>query len=240
MLGDSKSRVSSSTLRCVRPRTYAQVCPVALALDAVGDRWALLIVRELVLGPRRFGQLLDALPGCGTDVLTSRLRSLEETGVLLRLRDAEDQRAVSYELTEDGRGLIPVLCELARWGMPRAVPPDPNSFRSIRIGLTALGLESIPGALAGVDGLFELRVGGEVATVQVSNDRMTIIDGPAVDPVATVWFSDQIFYAFVAGVLDISALPSDQLQIQGDIAAARTVLRAMGVPASPRRRETQH
>jgi len=94
-------------------RSYAQLCGIATALDVVGDRWALLVVRDLMFGPLRFGDLIEGLPGIGTNTLTARLRQLEAAGVVRR-RLAD--RAIVYELTPYGHELEPILMALGRWG----------------------------------------------------------------------------------------------------------------------------
>jgi DNA-binding HxlR family transcriptional regulator len=98
-------------------REYAQPCSLAFALDSVGERWSLLIVRELMLGPLRFRDLARAVGGAPTDVLTKRLRDLEADGVVDRRELDGPVAATVYELTELGRGLERPLIELARWGM---------------------------------------------------------------------------------------------------------------------------
>jgi DNA-binding HxlR family transcriptional regulator len=98
-------------------REYGQSCSLARALDRVGERWALLIVRELSLGPMRFSPLVRAVGGAPTDILTKRLRELEQHGIISRHELEPPARAVVYELTELGRGLEPSILELARWGM---------------------------------------------------------------------------------------------------------------------------
>jgi DNA-binding HxlR family transcriptional regulator len=97
-------------------RTYADPCGIARALDTVGERWALLIVRELLLGPRRFGQLREALPGVSPNVLTQRLRDLDDDDVVRRYTLDPPASVIVYDLTERGRALGPVLLELGRWG----------------------------------------------------------------------------------------------------------------------------
>ena len=92
---------------------------MAKSLDVVGDRWALLVVRELLLGPRRFTDLLDGLPGIGTNVLSTRLRDLEAAGIVQRTQVPAPTPAVLYELTDDGYELKPVLDAFARWGARR-------------------------------------------------------------------------------------------------------------------------
>ena len=98
-------------------REYGQPCSLAFALDSVGERWSLLIVRELMLGPLRFRDLARAVGGAPTDVLTKRLRALEADGVVARRELEPPVVATVYELTELGRGLERPLLELARWGM---------------------------------------------------------------------------------------------------------------------------
>src|SRR5882724_4734738 len=100
-------------------KTYGEFCSVARSLDVVGDRWALLVVRELLLGPRRFTDLIDGLPGVGTNVLSTRLRDLEAEGIIERTRVPSPTPAVLYELTDEGRDLKPVLDALGRWGARR-------------------------------------------------------------------------------------------------------------------------
>lgn len=97
-------------------RQYGQLCPVALALDVVGDRWALLIVRELFAGPKRFTDLATGLPGVGSAVLSERLRQLEQNGLIARRRLGPPAPALLYQLTSHGRALDPILTGLAQWG----------------------------------------------------------------------------------------------------------------------------
>ncbi|REK85493.1 transcriptional regulator [Streptomyces inhibens] len=99
-------------------RSYDQYCAVARALDAVGDRWTLLIVRELLGGPRRYTDLHADLPGVSTDMLASRLKDMERDGLVTRRRLAPPGAAFVYELTARGRALLPALTALADWGAP--------------------------------------------------------------------------------------------------------------------------
>lgn len=105
-------------------KRYHQYCPIAHALDLVGERWSLLVVRELQHGPLRYGDLLERLPGCSTNMLAARLRDLEAGGVVQKRRLPPPGAASVYELTESGAGLRPVLAELARWGARTLGPPD--------------------------------------------------------------------------------------------------------------------
>lgn len=111
----------------VSKRTYGQYCGLAAALDVVGQRWALLIVRDLVPGPRRFTDLFDGLPGISTDMLTERLRSLEAAGALRQREVRTPAPANLYELTDRGRELAKLAGELARWGLPLLPSPDEST-----------------------------------------------------------------------------------------------------------------
>ena len=118
-------------------KCYRQICPVARALDIVGDRWTLLILRELLGGSARFNHLLDGLPGIAKNLLTTRLRQLEEDGIVRRL---STDGAVLYALTELGASIRPVIEQLGFWGVrvPRLAPPEHG--RSLRA--TAMALQS--------------------------------------------------------------------------------------------------
>jgi len=97
-------------------RQYGELCPIALALDIVGERWGLLVLRELFAGPKRFTDLAEGLPGIGTSVLSERLRQLENDGLISRRRLGPPARAQVYVLTARGAALEPVLAGLVRWG----------------------------------------------------------------------------------------------------------------------------
>jgi DNA-binding HxlR family transcriptional regulator len=107
-----------------RKRRYRERSGLAAALDVVGERWTLLIVRELLRAPRRYGELLDALPGIGTDLLVNRLRDLETAGVVGRVLAPSPPSAVVYELTDRGRALRPTIDALQGWGEANCDPPE--------------------------------------------------------------------------------------------------------------------
>src|SRR5215204_3124951 len=103
-------------------RTYGDRCGIARALDHVGERWALLIVRDLLLGPKRFTDLRAGLPHVSPDVLSQRLRELEESGIVRRAKLPPPASTRVYELTERGRALEPIVLELGRWGSAAPFP----------------------------------------------------------------------------------------------------------------------
>ncbi|MFB7245723.1 transcriptional regulator [Streptomyces populi] len=137
-------------------RSYDQYCSAARALDAVGDRWTLLIVRELLGGPRRYTDLHADLPGVSTDVLASRLKDMERDGLTARRRLPPPGAAYVYELTGRGRDLLPVLQALGEWGAPALGERRPtDAVRAHWFALPLLrGLDT-----AGVgEGLVEVRL----------------------------------------------------------------------------------
>jgi DNA-binding HxlR family transcriptional regulator len=135
-------------------RSYGDSCGVARALDAVGERWALLVVRELLFGPKRYADLSRGLPGMSQNVLSQRLRELEQEGIIRRRKLGPPASIRVYELTERGQALEPVLCALARWGSRSMV--DPTAELSVDALMLALKVTFDP-ALAG-----DLRVGVEL------------------------------------------------------------------------------
>ncbi|MEU1555445.1 winged helix-turn-helix transcriptional regulator [Streptomyces scabiei] len=167
-------------------RSYDQYCSAARALDLVGDRWTLLIVRELLAGPRRYTDLHADLPGVSTDVLASRLRDMERDGVSTRRRLPPPGAAYVYELTDRGRELLPVLQALGEWG--EGVLGQRRPTDAVRAHWFALPLlRALRGATAGIvevrleEGEFHVRVGagegpvyGEGAAPGEADVRLTL------------------------------------------------------------------
>ena len=143
-------------------RTYNQFCPIAHALDLVGDRWTLLVVRNLFLGPKRFSDLLRGLPGIGTNILTARLKALEGSG-LVRSRYLPPPAASSvYELTETGRGLEGVMTALALWGAQSlGAPQAGQTYSPDSMGLIVYLLFKQAAAAGPLAGPFAVRVEGK-------------------------------------------------------------------------------
>ncbi|WP_229053467.1 helix-turn-helix domain-containing protein [Aeromicrobium sp. Leaf350] len=153
-------------------RSYRDLCGIARALDVVGERWALLVVRELLLGPKRFADLHRGLPGMSQNVLTQRLRELEDSGVLVRRRALPPAAGLIYELTESGRALEPVLLALGRWGSPR--PPQADSAEELSPDalVTALRTTFDAGAASSLRGTVQLRLPGDAFVLTVVDGRL--------------------------------------------------------------------
>ncbi|MCK8679071.1 winged helix-turn-helix transcriptional regulator [Streptomyces lichenis] len=164
-----------------RRRSYDQYCASARALDAVGDRWTLLIVRELLAGSRRYTDLHADLPGVSTDMLATRLKDMERDGLATRRRLAPPASAYVYELTERGAALLPVLRALAAWGASELETPRPvDAVRAHWFAIPLLGaLESVPAAVASGDAWVEVRLDEGVFHVRVGGGAAGYGDGPA-------------------------------------------------------------
>jgi DNA-binding HxlR family transcriptional regulator len=158
-------------------RSYRQTCHAARALDRVGERWTLLVVRELLTGPRRFGELLDALPGIGPNLLSQRLRRLEADGLVERIGDG-GRAAAGWALTERGRELEPVLLALVRFGS--SLPERRRRNDHSRAGWDVLAARALfrPEAAGDLRCLYELRVGDEVFCFDVRDGALTTWSGP--------------------------------------------------------------
>lgn len=169
-----KSNILSRLRRMPPRRSYDQYCSAARALDVVGDRWTLLIVRELLAGPRRYTDLHADLPGVSTDVLASRLKDMERDGLTTRRRLPPPGAAYVYELTPRGRDLLPVLQALGTWGEPELGDRRPTD--AVRAHWFALPLLR---ALTG-EGLVEVRLGEGHFHLRVgAEDGPVYGDGPA-------------------------------------------------------------
>jgi DNA-binding HxlR family transcriptional regulator len=168
-----------------RKRTYGDRCGVARALDLVGERWALLVVRELLLGPKRFTDLRTGLPHVGPDILAQRLRELEEAGLVRRGTLAPPAGSRIYELTERGSELEPVVIALGRFGSVAPFPPGDAAFG---VDAVVIALKSLfdPAAADGADATYRLRLGEHDFCVAVIDGRIDIARGDASSPDATI------------------------------------------------------
>jgi DNA-binding HxlR family transcriptional regulator len=166
-------------VRPVARRTYNQICPLASALDLVGERWTLLVVRELIAGPKRYSDLQAGLPGLATDLLTARLRDLEAAGLVTRRRLTPPAAANVYELTGRGRELEPVLLALGRFGMDLMPELEEGDVVPLeRVGLL-LRLLFDPRASRGRHDRYRLDVEGVGrVTADVDDGTLSMDDGP--------------------------------------------------------------
>jgi DNA-binding HxlR family transcriptional regulator len=163
-------------------RTYGDRCGIARALDVVGERWALLVVRELLLGPKRFTDLRTGLPNVGPDVLAQRLRDLETRGVVQRRTLPPPAASQVYELTDWGRDLEPVVLGLGRWGS--RVPAADDAPLGADAAMLALKTMFAPSGR--LRARYEVRLSGDVYDVRVDGTRLDIARGASERPDATI------------------------------------------------------
>jgi DNA-binding HxlR family transcriptional regulator len=199
-------------------RSYGDRCGIARALDVVGERWALLIVREMLLGPKRFTDLRAGLPKLGPDVLSQRLRDLEQAGIVRRGKLPPPAASRVYELTDRGQELEPVILGLGRWGSQEPFPPD--SELGPDAAVLALKTMFDPSRAAGLDEAYELRFGELPYRLRVVDGRLDAARGSADAPAATIATDP----ATLARVL-WHGLPVSELMITGSRQAARRLLR---------------
>src|SRR6266536_2332178 len=193
-------------------RSYGDQCGVARSLDVIGERWALLIVRELLLGPKRFNDLLAGLAGASPNVISQRLRQLADHGVIRQRDLGPPARVRLYELTDWGRELEPVVLHLGQWGT-RAPLPD-----GAQVGLDSL-LLAIKANVdpARVAGRYELRIGADTCTVDITADSVQFRRGTTDQPNATVTTDADTFRAVCFGQRSVSdAIESGDLRLDGD------------------------
>ncbi|MGH2541232.1 MAG: winged helix-turn-helix transcriptional regulator [Ardenticatenaceae bacterium] len=205
----------------MKSRSYNQICPTAYALDLVGERWTLLIVRELLAGPRRFKDLTDGLRGISTNLLSERLRSLEQQGILCRRILPPPAGSTVYELTSWGHALENVVLELGRWGgRLLATAGEDDALPSL--GSCALGIKAFfrPEQARKVNETYELHLGNEVLQVRIKEGELQVQQGQALK-------ADVVLHTDMPSYL---ALFSRQLE-PGD-ALSRGLVRVEGDPAA--------
>jgi DNA-binding HxlR family transcriptional regulator len=205
---------------------YRQFCAVSRALDVLGDRWALLVVRELLLGPRRYTDLSTGMPGIPSSVLTTRLRDLESADVVRRMTLPPPAATVVYELTPDGQDLRPIVDELARWGL--RLMDHPEDGESIRACWLTYSLSvSVPPAVLPAGTALELRLDGEVNTVRERSGRLEARWGAATNPLAVIESSIRDLYLIATGGSDRRELKGHKgLTIIGDVSTGERFLDA--------------
>jgi DNA-binding HxlR family transcriptional regulator len=207
-------------------RRYDDPCGIARALDAVGDRWALLVARELIFGPKRFIQLRYGLHGVSPNVLSQRLRDLEDGGIVHR--DVLDPPAgvAVYKLTPRGRALEPVLLELGRWGSQ-----EPPATGELSASALLLGLKTVFDPAAAADATFALSIDGDWFGVTVASSSIDIAHGRAEHPAVTFETDAATLRSVAFGREPITAAEQDgRLTVHGSRHLAERFTRMFPVP----------
>jgi DNA-binding HxlR family transcriptional regulator len=210
-------------------RSYGDPCGIARALDLVGERWALLVVRELLLGPKRFTDLRTGLSGASPNVLSQRLRELEQAGIVQRRKLGPPAGIWVYGLTDWGLELEPVVLDLARWGSrSRSVPTAELSVDAL---ILALKTTFDPHAADGLRAIYELRLGEERFRVEVADRRIDLARGATARPDATIEADTATLRSLVFGGRELAdVLPSGGLKVEGDQQAVKRFLRLFPRP----------
>jgi DNA-binding HxlR family transcriptional regulator/putative sterol carrier protein len=200
---------------------YQQYCALARALDVAGDRWTLLIVRELIPGPRRFTDLIDGLPGVSRNLLTERLRDLERDGIITRQELPPPAARQVYELTDDGRDLAAAVAPLIAWGARRMRERAPTDAFHPRWAAVAMSVLADRDAARGVTETYQFVIGSTAFHLAVDDGTIVVHDGWADEPAVT-WTTDEKTWAdIVAGKLTAPvAVERGTLTIEGTPKAA--------------------
>jgi DNA-binding HxlR family transcriptional regulator/putative sterol carrier protein len=215
-------------------RTYCDACAAAHALDLVGERWALLVVRELLLGPKRFTDLREGLPNVSPNVLAQRLRELEGAGVVRRRKLPPPAASRVYELTEWGMELEPVIIGLGRWGARSALRPREEAQKKIGVDSLILSLRTMfdrRGA-EGLEASYELRLGEERFRALVAEGRFEVARGDAEEPDAIIEADPATLAALVyeEGRSLAEALRLGEIKIEGEELAVERFLKLFSLP----------
>src|SRR6188472_2484666 len=212
-------------------RSYGEACRFAHALDLVGERWALLVVRELLLGPKRFTDLRAGLPHASSNILSERLRDLEQGAVIQRRKLPPPAPCTVYELTEWGRELEPIVTKLGAWGARSPFPPDSEEIGPDSIVLALRSLFDAEAA-AELRATYQLRIGEQRFRVGIAEGELELDRGPAAGPDVALTVPDAPTLAAVLTnqlALD-DALSSGAVRIEGSKQAAKRFLRLFPMP----------
>ena len=211
-------------------RKFDQYCPVAHALSLVGERWSLLIVRELLHGPKRYTDLTNGLPGIGTNILAARLRDLEAAGVVQKRTLPPPAASTVYELTEYGAGLKEALYALARWGARTIGPPGPGDELYPEWGVNALPALFNAEEARGLTATYVLVVEGDAFTARVVNGALDATMGAAEDADVVVEVDMETFFALASGELaPREAVKSGRAQVEGTLEALERCFRVLSL-----------
>jgi len=211
-------------------RSYDQYCAVARGLDVIGERWTLLLIRDLLLGPKRYKDLLAGLPGIGTNLLADRLRGLEAAGLIERTVLPPPAGSSVYQLTEAGRGLEPALFAIGRWGARFLGPPRKTDNLVPRAYFVAMRAAFRPEAAKDLSETYEVRVGDLVFEVRVDRGQLTTSEGRATNPDVVLTMDVEALNALMFQTLTpAAALASGRVELQGDRKALDRFVRIVGL-----------
>jgi DNA-binding HxlR family transcriptional regulator len=211
-------------------RTYGDACGIAHALDLVGERWALLVVRELLFGPKRYTDLRRSLPAASPNIVSQRLDELEQVGVVQRRRLAPPAGAWVYELTPWGRELEPMLIAIGNWAL-RSPLLDPDGSLSVVSAVLTLRTYFDSARHADWTASFDLRFGEEHFTVQIESGHLSIVRDQPAAPDAMIDTDAKTFVALLAGRhTTADAIAGGSLSASGNRAAVDRLFGSVAMP----------
>lgn len=203
-------------------RSYGQFCGLARALDLVGERWALLLVRDLLVSPKRFTDLRNGLPKIPSNVLSTRLRELEDAGIVARRALPRPESGVVYELTDYGRELEDVVLRLGRWGAARLGEPRPGEVLTPDAMVMALRAMYRVDAAAGVHASFQVELGPTVFHARVEDGALSTGVGPLEGADLVIAAGPAILALFNGEVTAADAIAGDLVALTGDSGLLQT------------------
>jgi DNA-binding HxlR family transcriptional regulator/putative sterol carrier protein len=208
------------------PRSYQQYCPLARAMDVVGDRWTMLVLRELSFAPKRFTDLEARLDGIAPNLLSRRLKELEARGLVERRRLGPPAAATVYAATDKARGLQAAMLELSKWGIQFLGPYDGEDTFIIEWLAPILEEMADRDAARGVWDLYQFRIGGESLWVDVADGEVRVQAGePPREPDLGAEMDEETFMAIGFGTLDpMDALAQGRATAWGDLTKTPTAL----------------
>jgi len=198
-------------------KRFDQYCPIAHALSLVGERWALLVVRELMKGPKRYTDIAAGLPGIGTNILATRLKELETAGIVVRRKLPPPAASTVYELTDYGAGLEETMHALARWGARTLGPPGPGDEFDPDWGLNAFPALLNPELARGLTETYVIRAGDDVFTVRLLDGQLQVEMGDAGDADLRLTADMDTFFLLASGDVDPREVAGcGDLEVEGD------------------------
>lgn len=214
-------------------RTYGSYCGIAYALELVGERWALLVIRDLILGPKRFTDLRRGLPRIPSNVLSARVKELESAGIIRRRLVPRPESGVVYELTEFGQELEDVILGLGRWGARTLGEPRPEDTVNADSMMLALRATFRPEAARGLRASYELRLGEIVFHARVDKGALEVAEGPLPDADLTLE-TDLALRRLMSGELSPrDAVKSGKVRIVGKIDLLERFAEIFRIPSAP-------
>jgi DNA-binding HxlR family transcriptional regulator len=212
-------------------RTYGDGCSIARGLDLVGERWALLVVRELLLGPKRYTDLRRGLPNASPNVLSQRLAELERAGVIRRRTLPPPAGARVYELTDWGLELEDIVMALGTWAARSPTPPDDAPIRSADSIVLALRARFDPEAADGLRATYELRLGQDRFRIEVADGKLEAARGDAEQADATIDTDPDTIGAVLWSNRSLAAAQrSGTMTVEGDKAAVERFVALFPIP----------